>query len=219
MGITEVKTLGSITYYYTASGNFTLNITMEAITIGDVTSEVYADEVTLDAYQCLDDGSMDLSAPAAYQQGSTLSVCIKSNQPSLVVLTGVDVVISPFSSGFGPALIVDDDNPVKPALTQLNSLSNQEIIQIKSVLISLYFLDVQNKIKVEGSANFIYRTRKERMLRIMQSTNDVGSSSFDLVVDLEPNESGIFVMSSPSSSHFLSMLVMPFLSLSFLLWS
>merc|ERR1712150_285650 len=203
MGITEVKTLGSITYYYTASGNFTLNITMEAITIGDVSAEATADEVTLDAYQCLDDGSVDSSAPAAYQQGSTLSVCIKSNQPSLVVLTGVDVVISPFSSGFGPALIVDDDNPVKPALTQLNSLSNQEI--------------VQNKIKVEGSANFIYRTRKERMLRIMQSTNDVGSSSFDLVVDLEPNESGIFDVSSPSSSHFLSMLVMPLLPLSFLL--
>merc|ERR1712150_191816 len=129
---------------------------------------------------------------------------------------GVDVVISPFSSGFSPALIVDDDNVVNQALTQLNSLSNQEIIQIKSVLISLYFLDVQNKITVEGSANFIYRTRKERMLRIMQSTNDVGSSSFDLVVNLEPNESEIFDVSSPSSSHFLSMLVMSLLPLSFL---
>ena len=94
-------------------------------------------------------------------------MCIKSNQPSLVVLTGVDVVISPFSSGFEPALIVDDDVPVKPALTQVFYLSNQEIIQIKSVLISLYFLDVQNKVTVQGSANFIYRTRKERMLRII----------------------------------------------------
>lgn len=213
--ITEVKTLGTVTYYYTASGNFTLNVTTEALVVGEVLADAIADEVTLEAYLCLDDGSVDQNAPAAYQQGSTLSVCLESSQSSLVLLTSVDMVISPFSSGFSPSLIVDDDVPVKSALTLVNPLSDQTIIQIKTVLISLFFLDPQNKILVQGSANFIYKTRKERMLRIMQSADDVGSSTFDLVVDLEPNEAGIYDVSSPSSSSYLSMFIMPLVPLLF----
>jgi len=213
--ITEVKTLGTVMYYYTASGNFTLNVTTEALTVGEVSADATAEEVTLEVYQCLDDGSVDQNTPVAYQQGSTLSVCLHSNQPSLVLLTGVDMVISPFSSGFSPSLIVDDDVPVKTALTLVTPLSDQTIIQIKTVLISLFFLDPKNKILVQGSARFIYKTRKERILRIMQSADEVGSSTFDLVVDLEPNESGIYDVSSPSSSIFLSMFIMPLLPLLF----
>ena len=64
-------------------------------------------------YQFLDDETVNQKTPVAYQQGSTLSFCLQSNQPSLVLLDGVNMVISRFSSGFAPSLIVDDKVPVK----------------------------------------------------------------------------------------------------------
>lgn len=195
--ITEGKTEGKVILQRDFTGEFSLNVTMEAYTTESTSlDDVVGDTINLNAYQCENDYST-ISNPRTKPQGSTLSVCIATSQPtSSVSLTGVSMTISPFTTGlFERTNIITSDSAVNSVLTKF--FQDGSKVRVKTVLVSKYFADTSNTIVVSGTANYIYSS--ERRLRILQSIDDENISSFDLKIDLKANEAGIFQLSSSTA--------------------
>ena len=96
------------------SGEFRLELSMEAYTT-DVTSldTVTGNDITLTAYQCKNDYSKILN-PTEKPQGSTLTVCIVTDQASSVSLIGVSMNISPsITNSFAVTPIITSDSKNK----------------------------------------------------------------------------------------------------------
>jgi len=201
--ITQSKTTGVARFSFDISGSFTLDVKTEEFTTDSVlTEDVSGEDVTLDAYFCKNDGTADESAAKDYVQGSTLSICVTTDKPSSVTLSGVDMNISPptGSSSFSSKPIILNDKIANVVLTQFKSIERGSIVQIKTVLVSAYFIEPTNQIVAQGSANYVYSTQRQRELRSLQSNeNDSSSPLFGLTVNLKPNEAGIYEIPSPAS--------------------
>lgn len=198
--ITEGKTEGTVILNRDLSGEFSLEVSMEGYTT-EITSldDVKGNSVALRAYQCKNDYSKILN-PTEKAQGSTLSVCIVTDQGTSVSLTGVSIEISPFTTdSFTVTPIVTSDIATNDVLTKFNSFTDGSKVQVKTVLVSKYFADTSNTIVVSGTANYNYSSERERRLRVLQSIDDEDISPFDLKIDLKANEAGIFQLSSSTA--------------------
>eukprot|EP00592_Proboscia_alata_P000939 CAMPEP_0194374094 /NCGR_PEP_ID=MMETSP0174-20130528/22464_1 /TAXON_ID=216777 /ORGANISM="Proboscia alata, Strain PI-D3" /LENGTH=589 /DNA_ID=CAMNT_0039153443 /DNA_START=25 /DNA_END=1794 /DNA_ORIENTATION=- len=198
--ITEGKTEGTVILNRDLSGDFSLEVSMEAYTT-EITSldEVEGNSVVLRAYQCKNDYSEILN-PTEKPQGSTLSVCIVTDQGTSVSLIGVSMKISPSTpNAFTITSIITSDSAENDVLTKFNSHSDKSKVQVKTILVSKYFADTSNTIVVSGTANYNYSSERERRLRVLQSIDDEDISPFDLKIDLKANEAGIFQLSSSTA--------------------
>jgi len=198
--ITEGKTEGTVILTRDLSGEFSLELSMEAYTT-EVTSleSVAGNSVSSIAYQCKNDYSEILN-PTVKPQGSTLSVCIVTDQGSSVSLTDVSMEISPSTYGsFTATSIITSDEVNNAVLTQFDSLEDGSKVQVKTILVSKYFADPSNSIVVSGTANYNYSSERERSLRILQSIEDEDISPFVLKIELKANEAGIFRLSSSAA--------------------
>jgi len=138
--------------------------------------------------------------PTEKPQGSTLSVCIVTDQGTSVSLIGVSMKISPSTpNAFTITSIITSDSAKNDVLTKFNSHSDKSKVQVKTILVSKYFADTSNTIVVSGTANYNYSSERERRLRVLQSIDDEDISPFDLKIDLKANEAGIFQLSSSTA--------------------